>query len=89
MTKPPSRAQAKGYDLVVWIDDDGDIVTRGFTERGLNFLKTILPQVRFEDIVMITAGPDEFAQAVGEYLKVGYKNPESGLIAPMRDRFLH
>jgi hypothetical protein len=85
--RPPSAREAKGYDIVVWVDEEGDIVTRAFTKRGDNALKTFVNEYSKGDIVQIYSSPTEFEASLPNTLAVGYLTSKG--MRPMRSSALH
>ena len=69
--RPPSKKEAKGFDVVVWVDTDGDIVCRAFTPGGDEYLKNLVNHYERSDIVQIYSDPEEFYKSVPPDLVVG------------------
>jgi hypothetical protein len=42
LMRPPSKKEAMGYDIMVWVDRDGDIVSRAYTRSGHDALRSIV-----------------------------------------------
>lgn len=69
--KTPTMKQAKGYDCVVWIDEEGDVVCQAYTPDGTKFLKDIDARYNHGDVLEIVMHPEEFKQHVPPSLKLG------------------
>jgi len=69
--RTPNKRVAQGYDIVVWVDDDGDIVAKAFTKYGHNTLRKFVSDYRNGDIVEIYCDPDQFMKEVDETVSIG------------------
>jgi len=81
--RPPSSSEATGYDIVVWVDQDGDIVARGFTKLGHSTLRAFVNKYRAGDIVQIYCNPEEFTDELASNVRVGALNSNTGRIGPL------
>lgn len=86
---PPSKKEAEGYDVVVWVDNDGDIVARGFTHLGHKQLKGFVNSYHPGDIVQIYCEPDEFIAEFSPETTVGMLNSRTKKIGPYSASRLH
>jgi len=60
------------YDVVVWMDSDGDMMTKGFSQAGHDSLKSMSLEYIGEPI-QVLCHPDEFLNHMGN-LKVGLRS---------------
>jgi hypothetical protein len=87
--QPPSKREAKGFDIVVWKDKDGEIVGRAFTTQGHKALKAFVNEYRKGDIVSIYCHPDEFIAELPKTILVGILSERSKKVVPMNKNHLH
>lgn len=85
--RPPSKKEVQGYDIVVWIDSDGDVVTRAFTPVGHTTLRKFVNQYTPGDIVQIYSDPKEFTSQIPSTVVVGMLSRKG--VKPMQDSALH
>ncbi len=85
--RPPSKKEVEGYDIVVWVDKDGDIVTRGYTKAGHAALKQFVNEYRTGDIVQIYSSPAEFQADLPPTLAVGMLTSQG--LRPMQSPHFH
>ncbi len=69
--KLPTKRQSKGYDCIVWIDEDGDVVCQAYTEKGTKFLQQMDKRYNLGDVLEIITHPEEFKKHIPPMLKVG------------------
>ncbi len=84
-----NERRAAGYDIVVWIDEDGDAVCGAFTRAGEQWLQTIVGTYRKGDIMIIHSPPNVFEASIPEHLRVGYENPDTKRISLFDGISLH
>ena len=82
--RPPGKSEAIGYDIVVWVDEDGDIVARGFSPLGHKTLRGFVNKYRPGDIVQIYCSPEEFEADIPDGVHVGTLNSTTGKIDSMK-----
>ena len=87
--KPPSKDECNGFDLVVWKDDDGEIVCRAFTLTGHKALKQFVNKYRKGDLVVIYCDPKQFEEELEKDVIVGLLHPKSKKVVPMSKAHLH
>lgn len=80
---------AKGYDILVWMDTDGDVVCTSYTKRGNVFLKSIGGKYRAGSIMEIMGEPKEFQELIPPDVRVGLLSPETNKVARMAKNSLH
>lgn len=85
--RTPSAREAENYDIVVWVDEEGDIVARGFSDTGHTALRRYVNEYQRGDIVQIYVPPKEFEADMPTDLTVGLLT-RSG-VRPMRSAHLH
>lgn len=85
--RPPSKKEVEGYDIVIWVDKDGDIVTRGYTRAGHSALRGFVNEYHAGDIVQIYSTPAEFQADLPVTLAVGLLTPNG--LRPMQSAHLH
>ena len=85
----PTKQKAKGYDIVVWIDDDGDIVTKSYTHAGTLTLKAMVPDYEHGYVAQIHCDPKEFMAEVPHLVTVGMLDFSTKKLVPMRVTRLH
>lgn len=81
--KLPTERQAKGYDVLVWIDEEGDVVCRAYTDEGTDFLRGMDNRYVRGDVLEIISHPDEFKKHIPPKLKVGSIAPRSRKVTPL------
>lgn len=81
--KLPTTKQRKGYDVLVWMDEDKDIVCQSYTEKGTEFLKTLDKRYAEGDVLEIISHPDEFKAHIPPNLVVGSISPRTNKITKM------
>ncbi len=81
--------ETDGYDLIVYIDHEGDVVCRALTEIGRDFMRMLFPGIDGTEIVELYMGPDEFIARVGNTLSVGYRGQTGTRFQPMKAKVLH
>lgn len=87
--RPPSKAEAEGFDIVVWSDKDGDIVCRAFTPAGDRALRAFVNKYHRGDIVQIYMPPEQFEAELPEGIHVGLLNPRRKKVVAMTKSSLH
>jgi ribosomal protein L21E len=65
-----------GYDIMVWVDRDGDIVSRAYTRSGHDALRSIVNTYEKGDIVQIHYSPPEFVADMPKGLVIGLLTSE-------------
>ena len=73
---------AVGYDVLIWIDEDGDIVCKAYTPEGDQFLLKLWPTYQKGDIMEIVSSPEEFFAAVPPDLNVGHTDLFGRVVKP-------
>lgn len=86
--KLPSKNQAKGYDILIWIDEEGDVVCRSYTENGTKFLQAMDKRYLQGDVLEIISHPEEFKKHIPPMLKVGSISPKSKKVSRMHTQGL-
>lgn len=86
--RTPSKRVAKGFDVVVWVDNDGDIVAKAFTPRGHNSLRKFVSDYHNGDIVEIYCDPDAFMKELEDEVALGTLN-QHGKVVLMGKLYLH
>lgn len=81
--RPPSKTEAEGYDIVVWVDKDGDIVARAFSKPGHSALRAFVNRYRPGDLVQIYCSPEEFEDELPQGIRAGALNSATGKIGPL------
>lgn len=87
--RPPSKKEAAGFDIVVWSDDEGDVVARAFTPAGDRALKAFVNKYEKGAIVIIYCHPEEFQQEIPKGTIVGLLSPRAKKVVPMSKNPLH
>jgi hypothetical protein len=87
--QPPSQRAAAGFDIVVWVDNDGDIVCRAFTSPGHKAIRKLVNDYRRGDIVQIYNSPEEFQAEMPESLAIGMLQKQSKKVVPLSIIRLH
>lgn len=77
------------WDILVWIDEDGDVVCRAQSSFGLTHLQTMYPNCQTEDILQILCTPDQFRNALPEGMLVGLVMEPNKKVVPMDKIRLH
>lgn len=71
----PCPKKVKGYDIVIWLDEDGDAVVTPYTPEGITFIRFLFPMWDTFDRVFIIGSPENFFRQVPNSLCVGTINP--------------
>jgi len=87
--RPPSKSEATGYDVIVWVDEDGDIVARGFSRQGHSALRAFVNKYHAGDIVQIYCTPEAFMDELPTDLAVGVLNSRTEKVMPFNPAHLH
>lgn len=85
--RPPSKKEASGYDIMVWVDHEGSIVTRAFTKQGHSALRAFVNQYTDGDIVEIYISPSDFEAELPPDVSVGMLTGKG--VRGMRSAALH
>lgn len=67
----PTPEMTKDYDIVVWIDEDGDVVFAGFTPAAKAFIDAMYPEFTRFDTLVVEGTPEEFAETICPTLRIG------------------
>lgn len=81
--KLPSEKQAKGYDILIWIDEEGDVVCQAYTESGTKFLQTMDQRYILGDVLEIVTHPEVFKKHIPPMLRVGNISPKTKRVSRM------
>ena len=81
--KLPTKKQAEGYDVLIWIDEDGDVVSRAYTSRGEQLLKTMDQRYVLGDVLEIITHPETFKKHVPPTIRVGNIHPKTKKVTRM------
>jgi hypothetical protein len=57
-------------DILVWVDENGDVLYEGLTQNAISFLRIEDPEYMPEDIIEIHVSPEEFAERIPRSLNV-------------------
>lgn len=87
--QPPSKRQAAGFDIVVWVDKEGDVVCRAFTDPGHKAIRQLVDEYHKGDIVQIYNSPDEFQAEMPDDLAIGMLQRGSKKVVPLSFSRLH
>jgi hypothetical protein len=77
------------YDILVWIDEDGDVVCQCQSQRGHEVLQELDPTAEYGDTLQIMCAPEEFERRVPGGLRVGLVMHPSKTVVPMGQVRLH
>lgn len=77
------------YDILVWIDGDGDVVCKDLTPAGLRCLQRIHPTYNSGQILQILCTPEAFAEVIPEDVLVGLQMHPSKRVVAMGRPQLH
>jgi hypothetical protein len=86
MAKPTKKA-AKGFDLVLWVDPEGDVIASPYTKSGEEFIKSISPEWKPGVQMVVMSTPKRFFNLVPSHLTVGMRQPQG--IATAITKTLH
>lgn len=78
----PTADQSKGYDIVIWADDEGNIVAKSYTILGEVAFHGLLPDHRMGQLVIMDelTQPDDFFRQMPPGIRIGAMNPITGNI---------
>ncbi len=86
----PTQKEAAGYDLMVWVGDAGDVLTRSYSQRGVLALQALAgPKYKDGDVLEIVCQPEEFTSQIIPTAVVGYIDPRTNTIHKMPNSALH
>lgn len=85
----PAPERVGGYDIVLWIDEDGDTIITPYTEAGRRFIRQLFPTWDPAARTVIIGRPEVFFNTVPEGLAVGAVNPETEMITTVIKKPLH
>lgn len=83
MSELPHWKLARGYDILVWMDNEGDVVCCGYTVIGERFLKEVQPGYENGDVLQILSDPDMFRETCPTHISVGLVSPNTNKVYPM------
>jgi hypothetical protein len=89
MYKLPSRSLAKGYDLLIWVDEEGDVVCFAYTKQGQEFLKQAHEDYKKGDVIEILAHPSDFRKLLPPGIRVGLLNDGFDSVSEFSSAHLH
>lgn len=80
----PTLDQSRGYDIVIWVDDDGRVIAKAFTILGEVSFHGLLPDYQMGQEIMIdsVAQPEEFFGQMPKGIRIGMVNPATGGVWP-------
>jgi hypothetical protein len=81
--KLPTERQARGYDCLIWIDEEGDVVCRAYTDAGTKFLQQMDKRYEKGDVLEIITHPEEFKKHIPPMLKIGSISPNTKKVSRM------
>lgn len=87
--RPPTTRQAEGYDIVIWIDYDGDIVTKSYTSAGEDALRGLIPEYHKGQVAQILCDPKAFMDDMPKTLAIGIVNKRTKKLELMAGIPLH
>lgn len=88
LTNKPT-ALSKGYDILIWIDDDGDIVCSSFSPKGFEVMKMMTGGFYTEDTtVIICVHPEEFVSMLPDKTRVGIVSRDHSTVTEMSKNML-
>lgn len=67
----PTPEQANGYDIVLWLDNDGDIIASPYTPAGEEFIRKLQPDWKPGVHMTVQASPKRFFKCVPDGITVG------------------
>lgn len=85
----PTLEQANGFDLLIWMGDGGDILTKSYTLMGEAILKGMFDEYTTGDVLEILVTPDEFSKEMPPTARVGYVDPRTNKVHKMEKKGLH
>jgi hypothetical protein len=74
---------AAGYDILIWVDGDGDVVCCGYSRDAQDFLRSISANYTNGDILEIISHPDEFFAATPHDFNIGYVSAFGRVVKPL------
>lgn len=74
---------ASGYDVVVWKDEDDDVVCCAYTKEGARWLRTMYPKYRKGQILQIIASPEQFSRRIPHDILVGRYTTDTHRVLPL------
>jgi hypothetical protein len=87
--QPPSKAESKGFDIVIWVDNDGDIVCRALTDLGHESIRKLVNDYQRGDIVQIYTSPEDFQAEMPDNLAIGMLSERAKKVVPISTIRLH
>ena len=74
------------FDVVVWMDDDGDMMTKGFSQAGHECLRSMSEEY-VEEPILILCHPDVFMGHMTNGVRVGLRTEQ--IVCEMNKKHLH
>lgn len=74
------------YDVVIWMDDDGDFLAKGFSKAGHSCLKSMSAEYS-EEPIQILCHPDIFMGHMTKGVRVGLKTEQK--VHELNKKHLH
>lgn len=85
----PTLEDAKEFDLLVWIGDEGEVLTKSYSLMGEVILRSMINDYTSGDVLEILVHPDEFNKDLPPTARVGYVDPRTARIRKMGKRPIH
>lgn len=85
----PTLEDANGYDLLVWMDEEGNVLTKSYSLMGEVILRSMTEDYSSGDVLEILIHPDEFTKDIPPTARVGYVDPRTARIRRMGKKPLH
>lgn len=77
------------YDVLVWIDDDGDVVCQSYSPEGRTFLRSMFPGYESHQVLEILCTPEEFTKHIPPDVLVGRVMYPTKKIVPLGRPMVH
>lgn len=87
--QPPTLEDAKGYDLIVWLNEDGEVLTKSYSLMGEVILRGMTPNYEPGDVLEILVHPDEFNRDIPPSARVGYVDPHTNRLRRIDKGLFH
>ncbi len=71
----PTAEQSRGFDILIWMEDEGTAKARSYTLYGEIMFNALFPTYKKGEVVDLIMEPDEFIREIPPTCRVGYIHP--------------
>lgn len=85
----PPLELAAGYDILIWVGEEGEILTQAYSLMGDVVLHSMFDDYSSGDTLEILVSPEDFSEDIPPTARVGYVDPTTNKVHTMRKIGLH